>query len=115
MSARHRKLRSEAHEYFDKAWRFGAMSRDEAYTRLASHLGLTREQCHFSKMKPDHVQRALEFAKTFFAPIVASKMIHSKRERRHGKVAKVRGRHGAKRRREAIHQMRAHELERVDM
>lgn len=32
---------------FDKLWQGGAMSRDDAYQRLAAHLGIAISDCHF--------------------------------------------------------------------
>lgn len=41
-----RVLKHEAHEYFDKIWRFKLMKRTEAYTWLSSVLELPEEYTH---------------------------------------------------------------------
>lgn len=41
-------LRAQAHRYFDTAYRRAPMGRTEAYIRLATLMGLKREQTHFS-------------------------------------------------------------------
>jgi len=41
--------RTTAHEAFDALWKSGQMSRTEAYSRLAAHMGLPSRDCHIQK------------------------------------------------------------------
>lgn len=42
-----RKARSDCKKPFERLWQTAMMTRDDAYARLASHMGLTAETCHF--------------------------------------------------------------------
>ena len=58
-----RYARSRAHSRFDPIWTSGLLSRDEAYAWLASAMGLTRAECHISKLgkaQADRVTRLSE-------------------------------------------------------
>ena len=45
-----RRLRSRAHKAFDWFWKSGQITRDEAYSLLAEHLGVSPEQAHIGML-----------------------------------------------------------------
>ena len=60
-------LRAECHRLFDERWQNpkGAVSkkiaRNVEYARLAKYLGISTDDCHFSKMDMDMLNKALEY------------------------------------------------------
>lgn len=44
--ARTRRARVEAHEAFDRVWKYGRMSRDQAYLWMQESLGIKSSKCH---------------------------------------------------------------------
>lgn len=66
-------LVSAAHLVFDRLWdgsfkyrgrrRLRAVNRTAAYEWLAEQLGITRDECHFSRMNAGTLQRAISIAR----------------------------------------------------
>lgn len=48
-----RRLKQKAHAAFDPLWRSGDMTRAEAYSWLARHLGVSENNCHIGMMDED--------------------------------------------------------------
>lgn len=48
-----RRLKQEAHAAFDPLWRSGDMTRAQAYSWLAQHLGVSDNNCHIGMMDED--------------------------------------------------------------
>ena len=42
--------RKQAHDEFDRLWKEGYMSREDAYTWLAERLNLPRRRCHIAQL-----------------------------------------------------------------
>lgn len=42
--------RQDAHNYFDRLWHFGRMTRPEAYKALAEQMQMKPSDCHISRM-----------------------------------------------------------------
>ena len=55
-----RRARMAAHAAFDPLWQSGRMARVDAYTWLATALGLRRGQCHIWQMGADVCNRVVE-------------------------------------------------------
>jgi hypothetical protein len=55
-------LKDQAHQFFDKIWRFGYISRDEAYQHLASWLGVAEPEAHMSVMDNKRCKEVIEFS-----------------------------------------------------
>jgi hypothetical protein len=47
---RTRRARTEAHDAFDRLWRYGPLSRSEAYGWMAGVLGVPREEAHIGRL-----------------------------------------------------------------
>jgi hypothetical protein len=54
-----RELRMRVHKRFDPLWKGGALSRDEAYSRLAAVLGLSGADCHIGMFTKELCVQAL--------------------------------------------------------
>jgi hypothetical protein len=52
--------RKRAHATFDPIWQTGAMTRSEAYRRLAVTMGMSRTECHISVMNENQARRVAE-------------------------------------------------------
>ena len=59
------KKKNEVHQWFDKLWR-NHNERDQYYIRLAGELGLTYEECHFSLMNEEQLDKALKIVKKWW-------------------------------------------------
>jgi hypothetical protein len=59
------RARERGHQTFDGLWRGTGsfMQRGEAYAWLAGQLGLTIEDCHFSKFSMEQCQRAVNLVR----------------------------------------------------
>lgn len=57
--------RRTAHEYFDRLWQGGDMTRGHAYRVLCQLMGMRREQCHFARFDRETCERAIERLKPF--------------------------------------------------
>jgi len=55
-----RKLREKVHFKFDVIWRRKKMTRDEAYIRLASLMGLKIADCHIALFDIEQCKKAIE-------------------------------------------------------
>jgi len=55
-----RRARNAAHAAFDPLWKSGKMTRREAYTWLASQLGIAPEDCHVGMMRADRAWQVAE-------------------------------------------------------
>jgi len=54
-------FRSKAHDAFDPLWKSGFFkSRNAAYRWLASEMGISRGDCHFSLFGKDECERAIK-------------------------------------------------------
>jgi ssDNA-binding Zn-finger/Zn-ribbon topoisomerase 1 len=58
-----RKARIEAHNEFDPLWKSGALTRSEAYHKLASELGVDVSMCHIGMFDLEQCSKAVEVAK----------------------------------------------------
>lgn len=56
-----RQMRSRAHRAFDPLWKFGSMTRDEAYQRLADFMDLDLDECHIGMMRFEQCWKVLDF------------------------------------------------------
>lgn len=55
-----RSLKQEAHKQFDPIWKCGLMSRDEAYSWLASMLNIPESECHIGMFSPDMCNKVIK-------------------------------------------------------
>jgi hypothetical protein len=53
-----KKIRQDCHKEFDKLWKYGGMTRKQAYAWLARELGIEFEECHFSTLSLAELQKA---------------------------------------------------------
>ena len=53
--------RKLAHERFDRIWKWEILSRSDAYSMLAWHLGLDKDECHMATMKLDDLKKVISF------------------------------------------------------
>lgn len=60
-----RAARTRAHKAFDPLWREGAMTRSEAYSWLAAHLGIAKEDCHISWFDVDTCNAVTKICKEY--------------------------------------------------
>lgn len=61
-----RKLRAKAHEAFDPIWRVSRLlTREQAYDWIARQLGIPSQECHFSWMNADQLQKAIFHSCTY--------------------------------------------------
>lgn len=58
-----RKAKMEAHGIFDKFWKYGRLTRAEAYRWLAKELDLTRETCHIGMFDEAMCKKVVEVCK----------------------------------------------------
>lgn len=82
-----RRARKVCKQPFERVWQSGLMTRTEAYTRIAKHLDIPIEQCHFGLFDERQCYVALNWAVArlkgrpisdgFPAPGVEPPMIHS--------------------------------------
>ena len=54
-----RRLRDHAHRSFDRVWKKGYMSRDDAYHWMADFLGLRRDQAHIGRFDTYRCRRVI--------------------------------------------------------
>lgn len=59
------KKKDEAHKWFDKLWK-NHEERDVYYRRLAEELNMTYEECHFSMMTIDQLEKAIVVIKKWW-------------------------------------------------
>lgn len=55
-----RKAKMEAHSAFDKKWKYGTMSRSDAYAWLATQLNIKGEDCHIGMFDVDMCNRVVD-------------------------------------------------------
>ena len=60
----HRK-KNTVHTWFDKLWR-NHEERDQYYKKLAVEMGMTDEECHFSLMNSEQLDKALIIIKKWW-------------------------------------------------
>lgn len=60
-----RNAKMKAHHAFDPLWKFGGMSRDEAYRLLARLLGIKRRKCHIGLFDVDQCKKVVELCRRF--------------------------------------------------
>lgn len=60
-----RKLKKEAHEYFDKIWKQGSMKRFQAYNWLSSQLNIPIEYTHIGMFSDDTCRKVIRICKAF--------------------------------------------------
>lgn len=58
-----RKLKKEAHLYFDMIWKDGHMKRAETYAALGEYLGIQKEYCHIGMFSPKTCRAVVEWSK----------------------------------------------------
>ena len=51
--------RKLAHERFDRIWKWEILSRSDAYSMLAWHLGLGKDECHMATMNLDDLKKVI--------------------------------------------------------
>lgn len=54
-------LRNQAHEYFDKLWQYKYLNRDEAYEKLAEHMGIPESKAHMRMMGTKQCREVVEW------------------------------------------------------
>ena len=57
--------RNEVHQWFDKLWK-NHKERDEYYIRLGKQLNLNYDECHFSLMNEEQLDKALAIVKKWW-------------------------------------------------
>ncbi len=62
-----RKMRTEAHRYFNQIYLSGIMSKDDAYAWLADVLGATKSQAHIGYLGDYYCQVVIEKSKELLA------------------------------------------------
>ena len=55
-----RELKKKAHSMFDPLWKFGKMTRTEAYAWLSTRLGLSLAECHIGMFDEETCRRVIE-------------------------------------------------------
>lgn len=60
-----KKKRRLVHEWFDKLWATH-QEREKLYSRLAKELGIENNECHFSQMSEEQLDKALEIIKKWW-------------------------------------------------
>ena len=55
----------EAHNWFDKLWN-NQRERSELYLKLSKELEIEREQCHFSQMNKEQLEKAITIIKQWW-------------------------------------------------
>ena len=58
-----RRLKMNAHRWFDRIWRQKYMERKAAYKWLAHKMGMTEDECHIGKFNPEQCCKVVELAK----------------------------------------------------
>lgn len=64
-----RKAKSKAHLHFDEIWKHKHMSREDAYSYLASTLGIPVSECHIGMFDEDLCEAVSNIAIEFFNKI----------------------------------------------
>jgi hypothetical protein len=59
-----RKWKISAHAAFDPLWKFGRLSRTEAYARLAKSLGIRKSEAHIGMFDVPTCQKVVEICRT---------------------------------------------------
>ena len=59
--AKLRSLRMKAHKAFDWFWKFGKVTRSEAYSLLAEHLELSKYEAHIGMLDECQVQSVIQY------------------------------------------------------
>jgi len=60
-----RAAKHEAHEAFDDIWKFGIMTRDQAYVWLSEEMGLPLEACHMAWFDVDDCRRVVAIMRDY--------------------------------------------------
>lgn len=55
--------RAVAHDVFDALWKSGRMSRTQAYSALAQHMRMTKDQCHIQRFNVNQCIEVIKWAK----------------------------------------------------
>ena len=84
-----RRLRNEAHHYFDQLYKSGYMSRQDAYHWLADILCVPYSQAHIGYLGEYYCQKVIEESKKMLSNCPAGRKTSRKNNKRGGK------RHGA--------------------
>ncbi len=58
-----RRIRRKCKTPFEKIWREGVLTRSEAYSALAQHLGISLEMCHFGYFDAENCLKAESWSK----------------------------------------------------
>jgi hypothetical protein len=59
-----RNMRSRAHLAFDPLWKYGSMSRSEAYKKLADYMDLDLDECHIGMFRFEQCWKVLDFVES---------------------------------------------------
>lgn len=60
-----RRLKSAAHKAFDPLWKYGGLSRTEAYDWLATKLNIPLSECHIGMFGPEKCKRVVTLCEEF--------------------------------------------------
>lgn len=82
-----RKLRAEAHKWFDPLWKSGAMTRSDAYDLVAKHLQINSSECHISQLSIEQLKFVIEQCKDLEISEQAT-VIKRRKEKKHAKQSK---------------------------
>lgn len=80
-----RRLRNEAHRYFDQLYKSGYMSRQDAYHWLADILCVPYSQAHIGYLGEYYCQKVIDESKKVLARNPAARRLTRKKSRRGGK------------------------------
>lgn len=61
-----RRKRCQAHRAFDRLWKSGLMTRQEAYRLMQLHFGIPSEDAHIAKFDTDRCDRLIRFCRQFY-------------------------------------------------
>lgn len=64
--AKTRKARIEAHDAFDRLWKFSTMTRTQAYTWMQGALSLESSECHIGSLDEDTCKRLVRAVKVAY-------------------------------------------------
>lgn len=58
-----KRLKMECHDYFDRIWKSGQLTRSQAYGLLAARLNIKKKHCHFGYFNEEQLLYVLEILK----------------------------------------------------
>lgn len=65
-----RKLRNQAHKYFDKLWQSGLLTRFEAYKQLANYMELHINDTHIGMFNEKQCEEVIMFSERYFKELI---------------------------------------------